>query len=203
MIDAMKLLGSLMGNQASASGLGGQILGDLLGGSRSSHGGADMAGMLGKLAVGALQQFMQHQPSGSTSPLAGLTGAFGFSEQPAPEAGRDNDQALVLVQAMINAAKADGQIDDEERRKITDKLSDLGPDESEFLHDELRKPLSFDFLRDTDPDMAVQVYAASLLAIRLDTQAEANYLRQLAGQLRLDSTSVNRIHEQLGAPRIA
>jgi uncharacterized membrane protein YebE (DUF533 family) len=53
------------------------------------------------------------------------------------------------------------------------------------------------------PDVAAQVYAASLLAIDVDTQAEEDYLLQLAAQLNLDATTCRQIHDALGVKRPA
>ena len=49
-----------------------------------------------------------------------------------------------------------------------------------------------------NPEMARQVYAASLLAITVDTQAEQQYLSDLAEQLGLDARTVEAVHQQLG-----
>ena len=50
--------------------------------------------------------------------------------------------------------------------------------------------------------VAAEVYAASLLAIELDTPAEAAYLRQLAQALRLDGATLSRLHEITGATAV-
>jgi uncharacterized membrane protein YebE (DUF533 family) len=99
---------------------------------------------------------------------------------------------------MINAAKADGQLDAEEQQKIASKLASVGPQEVEFVRQEMARPLNMDFIADAAPGAAPQVYAASLMAINLDTEAELNYLQDLARRLDLDSQTVNQIHEGLG-----
>ena len=45
---------------------------------------------------------------------------------------------------------------------------------------------------------AAQVYAASLLAIEVDTDAERNYLQQLAQRIGLQPASVQHIHQAMG-----
>jgi uncharacterized membrane protein YebE (DUF533 family) len=45
---------------------------------------------------------------------------------------------------------------------------------------------------------AAQVYAASLFAIDVDTDAERNYLDRLAALSGLDATVVNQIQSSLG-----
>jgi len=268
-MDALQLLGSLLGNNATSSGLGGNILGQLIGGlaggtqgGRASGGGltdilgglmgggaqtgragggltdilsglagggaqtgragggltdilsglagggglpggtqgGSGAGLLGGLVMAALQMLAQGGGATGQSSLSGLAGmlAPGQGTPAAPDVNRANQQALALVKAMINAAKADGQIDAEEQQKIVSKLTDLGPQESAFVQDELNKPLNFDFFADITQDMALQVYAASLMAINLDTPAESSYMQQLAQGLGMDPQTTNAIHEQLG-----
>jgi uncharacterized membrane protein YebE (DUF533 family) len=46
--------------------------------------------------------------------------------------------------------------------------------------------------------VAAQLYAASLLAIEVDTPQERAYLQQLATDFGLDSRIVGQIHETLG-----
>ena len=52
--------------------------------------------------------------------------------------------------------------------------------------------------RRPSPELAVQVYAASLLAIEVDTAAERAYLRDLAARLGLDASAVAHVHQALG-----
>ena len=40
------------------------------------------------------------------------------------------------------------------------------------------------------PEMAEQVYAASVLAVEVDSDAERNYLQRLAAALKLDGATV-------------
>ncbi len=141
-------------------------------------------------------------------PFAGSTDSPGFAQPPPPppppppDATQANEQALVMVRAMINAAKADGQIDAEENQKIVDKLSGAGPQAIAFVREEMAKPLNMDFLVGVNPAMATEIYTVSLMAIELDTMAEVNYLKQLSQQLGMDESTVNRIHRQLGVAPI-
>jgi len=133
-------------------------------------------------------------------PAVVVTGA------PPPPAGSDSGaMAALLIRAMISAAKADGIIDDAERRRILDRLVDTSPEERAFVEAELQKPLDPDeWLTDvpSDPTLTGQIYTASLLAIELDTSAEVKYLKALAYRLNLAENAVNRIHDQLGVIRI-
>ncbi|MBO6718622.1 MAG: tellurite resistance TerB family protein [Rhizobiaceae bacterium] len=118
-----------------------------------------------------------------------------FDPKLAPQG--ETDFALTLVRAMIAAAKADGRIDDDERKKIGDRLALAGFDsETEaFLLGEMKNPISLDDLAasaQTDAQK-VEVYAASRLAIEPDTRAERGYLDLLAGRLNLPEALVEHV----------
>jgi uncharacterized membrane protein YebE (DUF533 family) len=108
----------------------------------------------------------------------------------------------LTVKAMINAAKADGRIDEDEMQKVAGELQADGISavEREFLLNEVRKPMCTEEIVRAVPNqqVAAQVYAASLLAIEADTPAEHEYLRGLARDLKLDSQVTNRLHSTLG-----
>jgi uncharacterized membrane protein YebE (DUF533 family) len=101
-----------------------------------------------------------------------------------------NELSLALLRAMIAAAKADGQIDATEQKTIFAKLDelDLDTEAKAFIIDELRKPLDIDAVvrGATSPERAVEIYAASVLAIDPDDPAEQAYLAMLASRLKLD-----------------
>ncbi len=130
---------------------------------------------------------------------------------PSAPAGRDqpgasgsaNDSALVLVRAMVNAAKADGQIDQTEQQNILQRLGDSSRQAIQFLRDEFAKPLDVhEFARSVPIGMEQQVYTMSLIAIDLDTGREAKYLLELANSLRIPADVREQIHQRYGAPSI-
>lgn len=111
------------------------------------------------------------------------------------------DRALLLLQAMIQAAKADGYIDRDEEARIMSQLNGLSQNEIDFLRQELDRPVDVHGLADATPrGMEADVYAASLAAIHLDNTFEGEYLRELAHCLRLPNDVVAEIHSQIGAP---
>lgn len=118
----------------------------------------------------------------------------------------DQAQAMVLIQAMIAAAKADGEVDADESRRILGKLEEAGAsvDERAWVMAELTKPLDVEALvaQVREPTLAVQVYAASLLAIDIDTEAERHYLSDLQERLRIEQATVSQIHEALNVPTV-
>ena len=51
---------------------------------------------------------------------------------------------------------------------------------------------------ETPEALRAQVYSASLMTIRVDTQEEAEYLNELASAMGLEEPMVNMIHMQMG-----
>ncbi|MEI2420227.1 DUF533 domain-containing protein, partial [Arthrospira platensis SPKY2] len=91
---------------------------------------------------------------------------------------------LAIVRSMIAAAKADGHIDNAERERIFGQISQLGlgAEEKAFLFDEIARPLDIDAIvaLGVSPQVSIDIYTASLLAIEVDTPAEKAYLQMLA-----------------------
>lgn len=115
----------------------------------------------------------------------------------APDAAGD---AIVIMQAMIAAATADGRIDDEERARILERAAAGGVDDDgrRFLEVELATPKSLEVIAGlAHRGIAADVYAASLLAISLDTPQERDYLERLAHALSLDRAQRDEIHTRL------
>ncbi|WP_223292074.1 tellurite resistance TerB family protein [Defluviicoccus vanus] len=177
--------------------LAGALLGGGRGASRGALGGGLMA-ILGSLAYSALQARAQSGASAAVPPPVGLY----EPSTPAEEQALD-EAAAIVVQAMINAAKADGQVDATERARILGRLVEDGADAEAqaYVEAELSKPLATAALVEAvagRPDLAIQVYGASLLAIDIDTPAETDYLRSLANALQLDAATVASLHEAFG-----
>ena len=190
------LLGGILDNKA-ASGAIGALVGSLLGGGsgavKGAVGGGGMA-MLASLAMAALKNSGQ-----ATSDESNI-----FKELAKPlEEQNLEDDAQIIVKAMINAAKADGQIDKSEIDKIIGKLDDDGLEqkEKEFFMTEANKPMNMAAVvssANNNPEMAAQIYAASMLAIEVDTDAEKRYMHQLASGLRLNAQVVAYINRTMG-----
>jgi len=191
-------------NPMAVGGLG-ALAGALLGGGKGAVGGGVMA-VLGSLAYSALQRASQP----ATPAAAGTGGAAptgngaGAAVGDVMTAGTEDIHATatLLLRAMISAAKADGSIDQQEMDRILGKLKDAGsdPEARDFVLAEMRRPLDIDGLvaEVKTPQQAVQVYAASLLAIDVDSPAEKDYLARLAQALRLPPQAAEHIHDSLG-----
>lgn len=173
--DMSALTGGGTGNQAGNQG---GIL-------SSMGGGAGLAGMLA--AAGAASQGQG---------LGGLLDSFNTKET-APEA---EEAAGLMLRAMIQAAKSDGDIDASEKAKLLETIgADADPEDLAFVQDQLVAQVDPEALAaDTPEAQRMQVYSASLMTIRVDTAAEAQYLDRLAKALKLDEATVNTLHMQMG-----
>lgn len=185
------------GNPVATGGLG-ALAGGLLGGRGGALGGGLLA-VLGTVAYTAMQKTAGEQAAREA--IEREARSPGPSALPADEAQAEAT-ATLLVRAMVSAAKADGQIDDTEMQRIVGQLdaAAVDPEERSFVLEEMRRPLDIESLAAEvrSPALAAEVYAASLLAIELDTPAERAYLQRLAGALGLSPEVTAQIHSQLG-----
>jgi uncharacterized membrane protein YebE (DUF533 family) len=211
MLGSLKnLAGSLLGRSSGGgsnpllTGGIGALAGALLGGGGKSVKGAAGGGalaLLGSLALQALLNSGQDRSDGQLDTKAQLVAGL---REPENETEEEEVQsvATMTLKSMINAAKADGHIDPEEMKRIVGKIEEGGAtnEEQRFVMAEMQKPLDIDeIVREVpNPQVAAQVYAASLLAIELDTDAERRYLRELAQGLDLNEMVVAQLHGALG-----
>lgn len=114
-----------------------------------------------------------------------------------------NARAELLVRAMIHAAKADGQIDQAEQDAIVKQLGTLTEQDIQFLQSEFAAPLNVsEFVWSVPIGMEQEVYAISLMAMNLNNNADALYLKELAHGFRMTLTGCNQIHQKYGAPQM-
>lgn len=142
-------------------------------------------------------------PSANNPVLLPPPSESGFG--PASPAG-SNEFVLVLIRAMIAAAKADGHIDDAERALIMDKVkaADVSGEAATFIEAELAAPTDIDALvaAATTEEQRVELYTASRLTIDPDSRAERGYLDLLAGRLGLADQLVNHIEATVSSAKI-
>ncbi len=217
------ILGSVLGGGSGSGGGLGDILGSVLGGAQANKGkrggSGKSGGALGDILGGVLKGGGGKSGGADLGDLIGAAlNQFGHAEQAAQQNSQPkrfeehspgmvhseaNDQATLMIRGMINAAKSDGRLDREEKSRITGKLGNVTQDEIEFIQNEIAQPLDVEgFVESIPKGMGNQVYAMSLTAIDLDSNAEAQYLHQLAQGLGMDEKTVNQIHAQLGAPTL-
>ena len=186
---AWALLASCTSESTNVSGSGG-----------GSGGNAGMA-ILATIAMAALKNWTDGRRAQAA--MAPDTAGFAAPELESMTAPATEE---LVVRAMISAAKADGEVGEDEIQRIVGRVGadGLSEEEKQFLIAELRRPLDLAALVAEVPNemVAAEIYAASLLAIQLDTPAEAAYLRQLAQALRLDGATLSRLHEITGATAV-
>ncbi len=193
---------SMLNNQgtspgASSSGLGklgagvaaGGVLGLLLGTKRgrSIGGSALKYGSVAALGAVAFRAYTQWQTQqAAQTPTAASVPARTVNLLPAPEV---EAHSRAMLQAMIAAAKSDGHLDERERDLIDAELVRLQADASErqWMEAELRRPLDpAEVARAAaTPELAAEMYLASLLVVDETSFMERAYLDELARQLRL------------------
>lgn len=209
------LMGDLLGNSGSNSTRssrtprGGDLLEEVLGQKRGTSrrttapkGGLD----------GVLEQ-MTGARSGRGGQTAGGIGDLlgsvlgGAAARPAGGALRIEEEeevsAALMLKAIIQAVKCDGALDEAEKQKLMQAMGEASQAEVQAVNAELSAPVDVDALVRMVPEgMEAQVYLASLSAIDLDRQEEAQYLHALAQGLELAPHEVNALHDRAGAPHI-
>jgi uncharacterized membrane protein YebE (DUF533 family) len=180
-----------LGAGVALGGLGALLLGTSAG--RSLAGSALKLGslaLIGGLAYKAYQDYQggQAAPAGSAAkPVALLAAPAGSGFE---ASAVSNEQATLLIRAMIAAAAADGRIDAGEQRSIVGGLKQAGLDASaqQFLAREIEFPATVAELAKgvTSQEQAVQVYTAARIAVDPDEEEEHAFLASLANALGID-----------------
>lgn len=216
MIDMNKLLGQLLGSGAAggfAGGLAGGLAGSMLTSKKGRKLGTKALKLGGVAAVGALAYtaYQRYNNKGATSTLPAIAADLTPAPPGTPFMPKENDDTanealgLTLVRAMIAVARADGRLDAQESQSIFQKIQSLGlENESQsLLVDEMSHPVDMDAIVNSagSPEIAAEIYTASLLAVDVDTAAEKGYLAMLAARLRLPSELVIELERQVEAQK--
>lgn len=192
-----KGVGKIMGGGSSSGGSLLDGLGGILGGGTKSGANGGLGGLLGSLAGGSQQNGAE-----SNKDFASMFNDAIQGKEPEPTTEQDQ-QAKILLRAMVSAAKADKHIDAEEQEKILAQLKESPEAEADMVRAEVQAPLDLKGLIDSVPSgMEQQVYLISLLAINLDVKEEIVYLDKLAKGLNISHDVSNQIHDKLGVPQL-
>ncbi len=222
MFDAEKLLGTVlsqvMGSGSSHKKKGkNSFLGNL-----ASGGGLMTAIGLGIGAYEILKEKKQGQPAPqgypAQPPPPPSSPAWGGATMPPPpppvSAGPANpppatapasqvdpqELAIRMIQVMIAAAHADGNLDEEEEKAILERLrtADLTQEERMFILDELHRPKTIAELSSgiSDPSIAKTIYMLAASAITIDSPGERAWLDSLAASLAISKAVQAFIEEQ-------
>ncbi|MCS0394836.1 tellurite resistance TerB family protein [Vibrio diabolicus] len=113
----------------------------------------------------------------------------------------DSKHCVLILKAMIGAAKADGHVDEEEMARIEQALADMGADEHvrQLVQQELNKPLDPAEIANqaTSPQQASEIYLASLIVADEQNFMEKAYLQELAKQLQLSPEVTQQLEVQM------
>jgi uncharacterized membrane protein YebE (DUF533 family) len=217
MTDMNKVLGKLLGSSAAGGftgGLAGGLASNLLtskSGRKMGKKALKMGGIaaIGALAYAAYQRYNAVNNAGSSS----ITPSIEKDLAPAPEgsaflpaeadtAGREA-LGLTLVRAMIAAARADGRLDAQESQAIYSRIQslELDPEDQELLVSEMGRPVDVDAIVNSAncPEVASEIYIASMLAIDVDTVEEQSYLAMLAARLNIPPDLAAELRHQVAA----
>jgi len=210
-----KLLGQLLGSGAAggfAGGLAGGLASNLLTSKSGRKMGKKALKMGGITAIGALayagyQRYSSGKAIGSENSQRTIQTAL----NPVPEGSAfmpaKTDTAarealgLTLVRAMIAAARADGQLDAQESQAIFQRIQslELDAEDQALLVSEMGQPVDMDAIVNsaTSPEVASEIYIASMLAIDVDTVEEQSYLSMLAARLNIPPDLATELQRQV------
>jgi len=185
-------LGGLLKGQAGsfAGGAAGGALAALLLGNKSARKMGSKAitygglAALGVIAYKAYSNWQSNQSSGTVPAAEPQT----LDRLPAPQVELHSQ---AILRAMVAAAKADGHVDERERQLLGEQLNKLRP-----APDAQRQPAHFGLRQPLDPaavaraastpEMAAEMYIASVLMVDEEHFLERAYLDELARHLKLD-----------------
>ncbi|MFH4783864.1 tellurite resistance TerB family protein [Vibrio diabolicus] len=178
-----------------AGAVGGGLIGMLMGSKKSKK-------MTKKIGSGALKV-------GGAAALGALAYKV-YNDWQAKQSGQgvhetfdpdDSKHSVLILKAMIGAAKADGHVDEEEMARIEQALADMGADEHvrQLVQQELNKPLDPAEIANqaTSPQQASEIYLASLIVSDEQNFMEKAYLQELAKQLQLSPEVTQQLEVQM------
>ncbi|TKR30947.1 tellurite resistance TerB family protein [Luteimonas gilva] len=184
--------GGLLNADFGKGALAGGALGLLLGRNRTTRKLATYGGLaaLGVMAYKAYNEHKQQQGQ----PVEPRT----LDRLPPAEAEL---HSRAILKALVAAAKADGHIDAREKSVIEGEFSRIDEDAElrGWLSAELERPLDPAEVASAaaTPEMASEMYLASVLAADDQSFMERAYLDELARQLKLDDALKAKLEEQV------
>ncbi len=134
-------------------------------------------------------------PPAAPPPLPGATA-------PAAEEPGFPAPVLQLMRLMVSAARADGELGDQERERILAEAREVGAEALVLREIESPRPLGEIVAGVSDPQFKEQLYTLAFTIVRADeavTGSERIYLAQLAHRLSLDAAAVSRIEAEVAS----
>lgn len=161
--------------------------------------------VVGTLAYNAWKDWQARQAGGPAKTGGGELLAPPKDSPFHPSASDDQERAKAFLSAMIGAAKADGNIDKDEQARIFGKLNELvdGAEAKAFLMEQMMAPLDMEKIAalSKSRERAVELYAASAMAIVIDHPAERAYLDRLATRLGVEKELAKMVEKAVEEER--
>ena len=196
-------MGGALNSDFGRGTLAGGALGLLLGKNKKTRKLASYGGLaaLGMMVYNTYSEYQRQQAGTAGLPPAqapGLPAPQTVDRLPAPQV---DAHGQAILRAIVAAAKADGHIDARERELIEGEYARQGvaSEVQQWLHAELEKPLDpAEVARAAStPELAGEMYLASLLVADDQSFMEKAYLDELARQLKLPPELQQRLQRQL------
>ncbi len=191
-------LGGLGGGAAAAGAIGllmGSKKARKIGGKVLTYGGLAALGVMAYKALSNRQQSAADVRTATAMPSA----IQPRTVDRVPQAEAESHE-LAMLRAIIAAAKADGHIDDRERQMIDEGIAQMTSDREiqAWFDRELRKPLDpVEIARAAStPEMAAEMYLASLIVVDDQNFMERAYLDELARQMNIDPALQRELESQ-------
>ncbi|WP_337158222.1 tellurite resistance TerB family protein [Pseudomonas putida] len=201
--------GDLLGGQSGKGGLGSLLsgagggalaagaMGLLLGNKKARKYGGKVLTYGGLAALGVLA----YKAYGNWQARQGETQAHEPRTLDRVPAAQAEQHSQAVLRALVAAAKSDGHIDERERALIEGEFVRLDNDRElqHWLHAELNKPLDPAEMAAAaqTPEMAAEMYLASVMMVDQENFMERAYLDELARQLRLEPGLRQELEDQV------
>lgn len=187
------------------AGVGGGMLGSLLSGNSNALSKLGGGAALATLAYKAYQNYTQNQGLSGDLLKDAQSLLQGFTNPQAASATENNphsnDHAKALLIAIINAAKADGELDGQEQKNISEEVQKFAtdPETLAWVKAEIAKPIDIEALAQYahNPQMATEIYMTSVLACGVPNEQEQRYLESLKNALNITDGLKQSIEETL------
>lgn len=191
-------------SRGAQGGLGGIL--DGLGGAAAGGLGGLLGGLTGSAGAGTGGTLAQRGSQPTNDASFGELFNDALIRQDEPEVAPTPEQnavAALMLKAMIQAAKSDGKIDDNEKQRLMGEFGEIDDEDRQFIREQMAAPVDPEALaRETPKGLEQQIYMVSLMAIDFDNENEARYLHALAQALGLGRQQVNAIHQHVGVQNL-
>ena len=201
--------GGLLSGGAGKGALAAGLIGMLMKSGRPKRmmsSGLKLGGLalIGGLAYKAYQDYQAGQ---AVQPQAAIEPPPRDSAFAPSSPAEEQDHARAIIRAMVGAAKADGHVDADEQERLFGAMDtlDLDTEDKAFLMDELRGHADAGAVarEARTPELAAELYVASLLVIDEVDPQERRYLDDLARAMNIEPELARRLEAQVAAAQEA